>query len=308
MFEQKISDIKIVEVGPRDGLQNEKKIIPTKDKSVFIQKLAKAGLKNIEVTSFVKPSAIAQMKDAVELFGQIKNILEKSVHLSALVPNEIGYEKAKPFDIQEVAFFTATSDTFNQKNINATIEESFERIIPVAKMAKADGKKIRVYLSTAFGCPYEGEVKQEKVLKLYRRCLKDFYADEIAISDTIGVATPLQVNKMLKSLKQEFGLKQSALHFHDTRGMALANVLVGLENGVTTFDSAAGGLGGCPYAKGATGNLATEDLVYLLESLGVKTGIDMEALVAASEFIFSKVGKESTSKYLVSYLKSRENE
>jgi hydroxymethylglutaryl-CoA lyase len=303
MIKKSYSDINIIEVGPRDGLQNEKTIISTIDKIEYITMLAQAGLKNIEVTSFVKPSAIPQMSDSHDLYLNVQNKIKRT-NPSVLVPNLKGYEPVEEFDIKNIALFTATSDTFNKKNINATIDESFTRMKEV--VAKASGRRIRVYLSTAFGCPYEGEIPLKKTIDLYERCLKELNADEISVSDTIGVAKPLQVQTMINEIEKQFGLDKCALHFHDTRGMAIANILVGLDGGVTTFDSASGGLGGCPYAKGATGNVATEDLVYLLESLGVKTGVDIDKLADASEFIFSKIGRKPTSKYLVSLLNSRQ--
>ncbi len=305
MFEKKITDIHIIEVGPRDGLQNEKQSIETKDKLEFIDKLVAAGLKNIEVTSFVKPDAIPQMQDSREVFEKSFQKFSKEHNISALIPNLKGYEAADKLGIKNIALFTATSNTFNQKNINATIDESFERFKPVVDAAKKSGKKIRAYISTAFGCPYEGNISIKQVSDLYARCLNELQADEIAVSDTIGTATPKQVSETLKVIEQNFGLEKCALHFHDTRGIALANILIGLEYGIKTFDSAAGGLGGCPYAKGATGNVATEDLVYLLESLGVKTGVNMDKLSQASEFIFKKIGRETTSKYLQAYLKGK---
>ncbi len=308
MFEQKYPEIKIVEVGPRDGLQNEKKAIATEDKISFINALAEAGLQNIEATSFVKPQAVAQMSDSSEVFEQVFSPLsQKGKVISALIPNMKGFEQALALGIKDIALFTATSELFNKKNINATIDESFERQKLVAQEAKKRGINIRVYISTAFGCPYEGEIPVSQVLNIYKRALEELSADEVAVSDTIGSATPKHVQTVIKAVKKDFGLKKCALHFHDTRGMALCNILTALENEIYIFDSAAGGLGGCPYAKGATGNVATEDLVYLLESLGVSTGIDMDKLSQASSFIFEKIEKSSTSKFLTSYLKAKQS-
>ncbi|MBL7666111.1 MAG: hydroxymethylglutaryl-CoA lyase [Bacteriovoracaceae bacterium] len=305
MLEKQPKKIKILEVGPRDGLQNEKQIVSTVDKFQFIKKLAMSGLQNIEASSFVKAQSIPQMSDAVELFRMIKaDATLTKVQFSALVPNEQGYQKAREFNLSQIALFTSTSDTFNKKNINSTVDESFDKMAVVAKLAKADKKRLRVYISTAFGCPYEGEISIKKVCDVYERALK-LKADEIAVSDTIGVATPKQVKKVILQLKKEFGLSKVALHFHDTRGMALTNILVALEHGIVSFDSAAGGLGGCPYAKGATGNVATEDLLYLLTSLGVKHGVEMSKLAEASAFIHEKIQKQTNSKYLQAYLKSQ---
>lgn len=294
--------IKIVEVGPRDGLQNEKSILKTEDKFQFIKKLCEAGLKCVEVTSFVKAPAIPQMGDAAELFTKVKNELgNRGTDFPCLVPNLKGYEMAKNLGVKEIALFTATSDTFTQKNINASVDESFVRMGEVAHEAKKDGIKIRGYISTAFGCPYEGSQDVGKLISVSKR-LFDLGVYEISIGDTIGVAKPLQVRSYLKSLKNEIDLKNVAMHFHDTRGMAPTNIFVSLEAGVTTFDSSAGGLGGCPYAKGATGNVATEDVWYLMHSQGLETGIDIQKLSEASRFILEKVNRQTESKFLKAYL------
>ncbi len=294
--------INIVEVGPRDGLQNEKSVITTEDKFEFVRLLALSGLKSIEVTSFVKPPAIPQMADAKELFIKVRSELSSSrVSFPCLVPNMYGFETAKSLGVKDIALFSATSDTFAKKNVNATVDETFERMMPVAELAHKDGMSVRAYISTAYGCPYEGEVAHAKLMKVIER-FKKMGVREISIGDTTGVARPRQVKESLKEIKKAFGLDQIAMHFHDTRGMALSNILVSLEEGVTTFDSSAGGLGGCPYAKGATGNVATEDVWYLCHSQGLETGIDLDKLVAASSFILSKVGKETPSKFLKSYL------
>jgi hydroxymethylglutaryl-CoA lyase len=296
------TEVKIVEVGPRDGLQNEKEIISTEDKFQFISLLSETGLKNIEVTSFVKPPAIPQMGDAEELFKRVKSELGSSkINFPCLVPNLYGYEKAKAAGVKEIAFFTATSDSFTKKNINATVDESFERMEEVALSAKKDGIKMRGYISTAFGCPYEGEMSVKKLISVGKRFF-DLGVYEISIGDTIGVAKPSQVKNFLKDLKLEFPLEKMAMHFHDTRGMALTNILISLHEGIRSFDSSAGGLGGCPYAKGATGNVATEDVWYLLESEGMKTEIDLAKLAKASEFILNKIGRKTESKFLRAYL------
>jgi hydroxymethylglutaryl-CoA lyase len=294
--------IKIVEVGPRDGLQNEKSVITTEDKFEFVRLLTQTGLKSIEVTSFVKPPAIPQMADAKELFAKVSSELSNlGVSFPCLVPNMYGFETAKSLGVKDIALFSATSDSFAKKNVNATVDETFERMTPVAELAHKEGMTVRAYISTAYGCPYEGKVSHDKLMNVIERFQK-MGVREISIGDTTGVARPRQVRESLKEIKKAFGLDKIAMHFHDTRGMALSNILVSLEEGVTTFDSSAGGLGGCPYAKGATGNVATEDVWYLCYSQGLETGIDLEKLVAASSFILSKVGKETPSKFLKAYL------
>lgn len=293
--------IKIVEVGPRDGLQNEVQIIPTEDKFEFISKLVEAGLRTVEVTSFVKPPSIPQMSDSKELYEIVSTRLKDKANFPCLVPNIIGYEKAKSLGVKEIALFSATSNSFTKKNINATIDESFLRMKEVSDAAKADGIRMRGYISTAFGCPYEGEIEVKDLIKVSQRFL-DLGVYEISVGDTIGVSTPQKVKSYLTDLIPEVGLDKLAMHFHDTRGMALSNILVSLEKGITTFDSSAAGIGGCPYAKGATGNVATEDVWYLLQSQGLETGINFEKLVEASTFILSKLGKATESKFLKAYL------
>src|SRR5690606_37687118 len=211
-----------------------------------------------------------------------------------------GYETAKALGVKEIALFTATSDSFTQRNINATVDESFEKMALVASEAKKDGVMVRGYISTAFGCPYEGTMDVTKLISVTKR-LFDLGVYEVSVGDTIGVATPMQVRSFIKALKNEFPIGKLAMHFHDTRGMALTNILVSVEEGITTFDSSAGGLGGCPYAKGATGNVATEDVWYLLNSLGMETGIDIEKLAAASKFILGRINRATESKFLRAY-------
>lgn len=294
--------INIVEVGPRDGLQNEKTVIKTEDKFEFINLLSQSGLRSIEVTSFVKPPAIPQMADAKELYQKISDSFSSNgISYQCLVPNLHGFETAKSLNVKEIALFSATSDSFAKKNVNATVDETFERMIPVAIEAHKIGMTVRAYISTSYGCPYEGEIAHSKLMNVIERFMK-MGVREISIGDTTGVARPRQVKESLKEIKKAFGLDKIAMHFHDTRGMALSNILVSLDEGVTTFDSSAGGLGGCPYAKGATGNVATEDVWYLCHSQGLETGIDLDKLVAASVFILSKVGKETASKFLKAYL------
>lgn len=294
--------IRIVEVGPRDGLQNEKSILSTEDKFSFISQLSDSGLKTIEVTSFVKAPAIPQMADASELYTRIKNELSgNGVTYPCLVPNIKGYETAKSLGVKEIAIFTATSDSFTKKNINATVDESFERMKEVTDQARKDGIMVRGYVSTAFGCPYEGTMDVKKLISVTKR-LFELGVYEVSVGDTIGVAIPQQVRAYIRAMKSEFSIGKLAMHFHDTRGMAPTNIYVSLEEGITTFDSSAGGLGGCPYAKGATGNVATEDVWYLLNSQGLDTGIDIAKLAAASKFILSKINRETESKFLRAYL------
>lgn len=293
--------IRLVEVGPRDGLQNEKTILQTSDKFNFIKGLAESGLKSIEVTSFVKAPAIPQMADATELFTQVKNELSgHGISFPCLVPNLKGYETAKKLGVKEIALFTATSDSFTKKNINATVDESFERMEEVAQEAKKDNILVRGYVSTAFGCPYEGTMDVKKLISVTKR-LFELGVYEVSVGDTIGVAVPMQVRSYIRAMKSEFPVGKLAMHFHDTRGMALTNIYASLEEEITTFDSSAGGLGGCPYAKGATGNVATEDVWYLLNSLGLDTGVDIHKLAAASRFILEKIGRSTESKFLKAY-------
>lgn len=294
--------VRIVEVGPRDGLQNEKTIVSLEDKVTFIKMLASAGLHEIEANSFVRADKIPQMSDGMELYSHLlKESDLKNSKLISLVPNEKGLENALSVGVREIAVFTATSNTFNMKNINATVDESLKRIDGVMSRANKEGLKTRAYISTAFGCPYEGHTSMAE-LKRVAYHLENLGVHEISIGDTIGVANPLQVKETIEFLRADFSLDFFAMHFHDTRGMAVANILASLEMGITSFDSSAGGLGGCPYAKGASGNVATEDLVYLFSNMGIETGIDMEKLAQASSFILGKLSKTSASKNLTAYL------
>lgn len=288
--------IRIVEVGPRDGLQNEKLPVPTAFKEKFIRLLKEAGHQTIEVTSFVRPDRMPQMSDAKEIYTQVKD-LESSTMLPCLVPNMKGLETALELGVKEIAVFTAASESFNQRNINATISQSFDRIEPVVKVALENNVRVRGYVSTAFGCPYEGYISPQVVVDVTNK-LRDLGCYEISIGDTIGAGTPLSVQALLSLFEKVDDL---ALHFHDTRALALANIMMGLSYGISVYDSSAGGLGGCPYAKGATGNVATEDLVYLVESFGIDTGIDLEKLSRASEFILSTLGVKTNSKFLQAY-------
>ena len=287
------SRVHIVEVGPRDGLQNEAAQIPTTSKIAFIRALAAAGLTQIEATSFVSPKAIPQLADAVEVAKQLPAVA--GVTYSALVPNEKGLERAIESGIKRIAVFTAASESFTKKNINMTIDGSLATFTPVIAKALAGGISVRGYLSTCFVCPYEGDIGREKVRELTQRLL-DMGVDEVAISDTIGAASPRQVSDTVEFVLAKTPSEKIALHFHDTYGMALANVLVGLQLGITTFDASAGGLGGCPYAPGASGNLATEDLVYMLDRMGIETGVDLTKLIAASALIESAIGRATRSR------------
>lgn len=298
MFNNSPESVRIVEVGPRDGLQNEKKSLSLKDKLTYIDLLALSGLKTIEAASFVRADKIPQMADARELFSQLKKRFDFDlINFPCLVPNLKGFETAKASGVKEISLFSATSDAFTQKNINCSVEESFHRMKDVAALAKKDGLRIRAYISTAFGCPYAGHMSAESLVEVIEKFL-DLGVYEISIGDTIGVARPKQVYEYLKLMKKSIDLSMVAMHFHDTRGMAIANILTSLEMGISIFDSSSGGLGGCPYAKGASGNVATEELIYLFDSQGIKHGVDLEKLIKASEFILEKVEKKTPSKYL----------
>lgn len=291
-----MSDIKIIEVGPRDGLQNEKEIISTEDKFEFINLLSKTGLTSIEAASFVRAEKIPQMADAKELCQKLfsdENL--KNISFPCLVPNLKGLESAHEAGVKEISVFTATSDTFNLKNINSTVEESLLKIALVLEQAKKNSMKARGYISTVFGCPYEGKTSLSTLIKVMGS-LFDLGVFEISLGDTIGIGNPTQTKEILKEVEKNFDLKKVAMHFHDTRGMALANSLASLDMGIRVFDSSAGGLGGCPYAKGATGNVATEDMVYMFEDMGFNTGVDLTKLVEASRFIEGKLNKKLPSK------------
>ena len=279
MFEHSPKEVTVYEVGPRDGLQNESTPVATNAKIAFIAALVTAGLKRIEATSFVHPKWIPQLADADQVCAGLPEA--KGVRYSALVPNLKGLERALKTRIHDVAIFLSASETHNQKNIHRTVEESLSEYVQVVSDAKAAGKGVRGYVSTVFGCPYEGKVAIAQVRRVIE-ALMAMGVDEISLGDTIGVATPGDVYKIARELLFAYPQQAIALHLHNTRGTALANVLAGLEAGVRTFDSTGGGLGGCPYAPGASGNLSTEDLVYMLHGLGIHTGIDLMALTRAS--------------------------
>lgn len=281
--------VTIYEVGPRDGLQNEATVVPTGVKVAFVDLLAAAGLPVIEVTSLVRPDAIPQLSDAEAVLRDIDR--PPDTLYTALVPNLRGMERIGPGMVGGIALFTAASETFSRRNTNASIGETLDRFRPVVERARADRLWVRAYVSTAFGCPYEGAVPAEAVVDV-TRAVAALGVDEIAISDTIGVATPADVLRVIRAVNAVIDLPRLALHVHDTRGTALANVLTGLQLGITTYDSSAGGLGGCPYAPGASGNLATEDLVYLLDGMGIETGVSLDGVVAASEYLASATGHQ----------------
>ena len=287
--------VTIVEVGPRDGLQNERAAIATADKVAFVNRLTEAGHRVIEVSAFVSPKWVPQMADASEVFAGITR--RDGVRYTALVPNVLGLERAIAAGANEVAIFAAASETFSRKNINQTIDESLANYALVCERASGAGLKVRGYLSTCFVCPFEGRVDPRRVAAVSARLL-EIGAYEVAISDTIGAAHPGHVVEVLDAVTTKVPLSNLALHFHDTRGTALANVLAGLDYGVTTFDSSAGGLGGCPFAPGAAGNLATEDLLFMLNGLGIETGISIDAVAGASRFIETKLDHKLPSRYL----------
>jgi hydroxymethylglutaryl-CoA lyase len=286
--------ITVVEVGPRDGLQNESARISTGDKISFVDRLSAADLPVIEVSAFVSPKWVPQMADAAEVFAGITR--KPGIRYTALVPNVAGLDRAVQAGVTEIAVFAAATETFSCKNINQSIDESLAGYTDVCARARALGVRVRGYVSTAFGCPYEGDVAPEKVADVAVRLLA-LGAFEVAIGDTIGIAHPGQVARVLDVVLARVPLEHLALHFHDTRGTALANVLAALSFGVSTFDASAGGLGGCPYAPGAAGNLATEDLVYLLNGLEAETGVSLAALVDASSFIGSRLDHALPSRY-----------
>ncbi len=285
--------VRIVEVGPRDGLQNEKAILPAADKIALIDRLSATGLRTIEATSFVSPKWVPQLADAAEVFQGITRTA--GVSYPVLVPNETGYDRARAVGAQEVAVFTAASEAFNRKNINAGIDESIDRFRPVLARAAADGVKVRGYVSTALGCPYQGEVPVADVAHVARR-LHELGCYEISLGDTIGVGTPLKARAMLQAVASEIPMSALAVHFHDTYGQALANLLACLEEGVRVVDSAVSGAGGCPYAKGASGNVASEDVVYMLHGMGIATGVDLERLAETGRWLAARLGRETGSR------------
>jgi hydroxymethylglutaryl-CoA lyase len=286
-------EVLIVEVGPRDGLQNEPTAVPTETKVAFIDRLAEAGLRQIEITSFVHPRAVPQLADAEEVARRIAR--RPGVFLSALVPNAKGLERARACGLKRIAVFTGATDGFTQKNINVTMEESLDLFRPLVRAALAEGISVRGYLSVCFVCPFEGNVPKSRVREMTERLL-ELGVDQVALSDTLGAAAPTDIRETVGFVLQAVPPSLLALHLHDTYGTALANVLAGLELGITTFDASAGGLGGCPFAPGASGNLATEDLVYMLERMGIQTGINAQRVVEAATLVADSIGRDLPSR------------
>ena len=287
------AEVRIVEVGPRDGLQNEKSDIGTANKIELIDRLSRTGLRSIEATAFVSPKWVPQMTDAAEVLAGISR--RPGVSYPVLVPNEQGYERARAAGAGEVAVFTAASEAFNLKNTNAGIDESLRRFEPVLARAKSDGVRVRGYVSTVLGCPYQGLVPLADVVRV-SRSLHAMGCYEISLGDTIGIGTPEKARAMLKAVAAEVPMPALAVHFHDTYGQALANVLACLEEGVAVVDGAVSGAGGCPYAKGASGNVASEDVVYMLHGLGIRTGIDLDALADTGRWLAGLLGRDTGSR------------
>ncbi len=287
------AEVRIVEVGARDGLQNEKTDIGTANKIELIDRLSRTGLRTIEATAFVSPKWVPQMADAAHVMAGIAR--QPGVSYPVLVPNAQGYERARAAGAQEVAVFTAASEAFNHKNTNAGIDESLQRFLPVLERAKADGVNVRGYVSTVLGCPYQGEVPLTDVVRV-AKALHAMGCYEISLGDTIGVGTPGKARAMLRAVAHEVPMNALAVHFHDTYGQALANVLACLEEGVAVVDSAVSGAGGCPYAKGATGNVASEDVVYMLYGLGICTGIDLDTLADTGRWLAGLLGRTTDSR------------
>ena len=285
--------VELVEVGPRDGLQNEARNLPAAVKVALIERLAEAGCPVVEAGAFVSPKWVPQMADTAEVLAGLTR--KAGVRYPVLVPNEKGLERALAAGVEEVAVFAAASESFSQHNINCSIAESLERFAPVAGRAKAAGLRLRGYVSCVLGCPYEGAVSQAKVAEV-SLALERLGCDEISLGDTIGVGTPQKARDMLKAVAGELPMARLAVHFHDTYGQALANILACLELGVGTVDAAVAGLGGCPYAQGASGNVASEDVVYMLNGLGIDCGIDLAKLAEAGRFICEALGRPSASK------------
>ena len=286
--------VTVVEVGPRDGLQNESGAVSTADKIAFVDLLSASGVPIIEASAFVSPKWVPQMADASAVFDGISR--RPGTEYSALVPNVAGLERAHSANVRQVAVFAAASETFSRRNINKSIAESLESYREVCIRASELGIRVRGYVSTAFGCPFEGAVPASRVAEV-SLALVEMGVYEVAVSDTIGIAHPRQVEEVVQVVADRVPRERIALHFHDTRGTALANVLAALDTGISTFDASAGGLGGCPYAPGATGNLATEDLIYMLDGLGIETGVNLNAVMAASQFIEPRIGHPLPSRY-----------
>lgn len=285
--------VRIVEVSARDGLQNEATSVPVEVKLGLIERLADAGFTTIEATAFVSPKAIPQLADAEQVYAGLKP--RAGVSYPVLVPNEKGMQRALSAGVREVAVFTAASETFNRKNINATIAESLVRFEPVMALAREHGVKVRGYVSTVLGCPYEGDIAVSKVVEV-AKALHSLGCYEVSLGDTVGYGTPRQARAMLEAVASEVPMSALAVHFHDTRGQALANILACLDAGVTVIDASVAGIGGCPYAKGATGNVATEDVVYMLHGMGLSTGVDLARTVRAGHYISAALGRAPNSR------------
>ena len=287
------NSVRIVEVGARDGLQNEKAIVPTAVKVELIDRLGATGLRTIEATSFVSPKWVPQLADAAEVYAAIDK--RPGVRYPVLVPNLQGYERARSVGASEIAVFSAASEAFNRKNINASIDESIERFVPVMERARSDGVAVRGYVSTVLGCPYQGDVPVADVVRVARR-LYELGCYEISLGDTIGTGTPAKARAMLAAVAQEVPIDALAVHFHDTRGQALANILACLELGVAVVAASVSGTGGCPYARGASGNVASEDVVYMLHGMGISTGVDLDRLIDTGRWLSTQLGRDNGSK------------
>ncbi|MBY0470959.1 hydroxymethylglutaryl-CoA lyase [bacterium] len=298
--------VSVFEVGARDGLQNEKRLVPLPQKIWFVSQLAKAGIQDLELGAFVRPDRVPQMADTEKLYAAIETGKLKLGRTRAwsLVPNLRGLERAIDAGVKQIALFTAASESFNKSNIGMSVAESLREIRDLMPVAKKHRLQVRGYVSTVFGCPFEGKVSPKKALGVIER-LADLGVEQVSIGDTIGVATPAGVDQIIKPAMRLLGQKKVAVHFHDTRGTALANTLRSLEYGVRTVDSSAGGLGGCPFAPGAKGNLATEDLVYMLHGMGFRTGIQLDRLAQASLELAKKMKRSLTSRYLQAYASRR---
>ncbi|TCP08154.1 hydroxymethylglutaryl-CoA lyase [Caldimonas thermodepolymerans] len=299
MFPQRVT---LVDVGPRDGLQNEKQAVSAAHKVELVHRLQAAGLREIEVTSFVSPKWVPQMADNAEVMAGVQR--QPGVRYSVLVPNMKGLEAALPTRPDEIVVFGAASEAFSQRNINCSIEESIERFRPVVEAARAQGIKVRGAVSCALGCPYQGEVSPDEVERVVR-LMKDIGVQHVGIADTIGVGTPRRVQAVMERALKHYPIAEVSGHFHDTYGQAIGNVYACLEMGIHTFDASVAGLGGCPYAKGATGNVATEDVVFLLHGLGIETGIDLDRLVDAGKFISDVLGRKPVSRVANAVLSKR---
>lgn len=296
------ASVQIFEVGPRDGLQNVPQVLKTAQKIAMVRALRDAGLKDIEAGAFVRPDRVPQMADSDKVFNRLNDL--KGARLWALLPNQRGFDRARMLGVRNVAFFLAATEKFNQANNGVPIRQSLKMYQGLADQAAAKNLRSRAYLSTAFGCPYEGKVSASKVFRVYEKILK-LDVQKIAVSDTIGVATPGDVEKIIGGLVERFGADRIAVHFHDTHGTAVANSLMAYQLGVRMFDSSVGGLGGCPFAPGATGNLATEDLVYLFDGMKVKTGIDLDKLVSLSQKVARQMGQPIASRVVNASLARR---